>query len=258
MPRTAHDNAADAICLEAETRGIVGGCHPGFPRVVDARQAPLMCRDVERPNFWSAVWWPSKLRPPPPPTSHPRSFIAVHSCDVSGGCGDDAKARDHDAAVRVDRVATTHPPAFSRAIFPRRCRRRRRCFLTLSLPFPAHTHAPPLVCSVACLIPWHSPSHAVGAHRHVKSHVSLTWPARLNGKGKEKSFEIVSCSRGVRCRGVPPRDFLGITSEPFGRFVRGLPRTSEAGPPNTKKISATPENIEAHGVHPPNFGDATT
>ena len=37
-----------------------------------------------------------------------------------------------------------------------------------------------------------------------------------------------------------------------------LPRTSEAGPPNTKKISATPENIEDHGVHPPNFGDATT
>jgi hypothetical protein len=26
---------------------------------------------------------------------------------------------------------------------------------------------------------------------------------------------------------------------------------------NTKKISATPENIEAHGAHPPNFGDAT-
>jgi hypothetical protein len=35
-------------------------------------------------------------------------------------------------------------------------------------------------------------------------------------------------------------------------------RTSEAGPPNTKKISATPENIEDHGAHPPNFGDATT
>ena len=37
-----------------------------------------------------------------------------------------------------------------------------------------------------------------------------------------------------------------------------LLRTSEAGPPTTKKISATPENIEAHGAHPPNFGDAIT
>jgi hypothetical protein len=52
-------------------------------------------------------------------------------------------------------------------------------------------------------------------------------------------------------------DFKKYKRTKNGRSL-GWGRTSEAGPPTTKKISATPENIEAHGAHPPNFGDAIT
>jgi hypothetical protein len=100
VPHTVHDTAADATRPEAETRGPSVGATP----------APLAWSTLARHRSRAETLEGPTSGPPcgglqsygPHPRHHRmRSLIAAHSSDVCGGCGDDAKARDHDAAVCV-------------------------------------------------------------------------------------------------------------------------------------------------------------